>query len=743
MTTWDPDGAGPIAPRVVIAGNITLGGLVPLAGIAWWNAQTSTWQSLNPAGAGDSSASTCLPGELCFSNISGIFTINNTLIATGLFQVGRAPNTTTDDLNIAYWTGSQWRAVGTNAPEVNRGLPFAVQAAGGTQGTLVASCTDGLYVLTGSLETGTWQRLNTSFDNLFTTKVFTFGSDILRLRRPGSILSEDTPIERFTGTAWEPFGNPTTGVVPTDAIVDANGTLFVSFVSLLGSELTIVRKWENNDFVDVGSAMQGGARQLVLHQGVLHVVGSIFETAGGSTRGIARLVDEDWQPVGPSTLSDERPGFGEASQVQAAASAAGLLFVGGEFLEAGPTLVANIAAFDGTQWLATPNGGTNAPLGTLELDASGSLLIAGRFTKVGGIAANRIARVNPQTSAWSALGTGLPSVPADIESWISPEGERIIAGTVPVQSWDGVQWQEFGSPVVFSPLDQGINRLQEFDGELLLLGRRMRGFLTTLRWDGFDWAPAAGNDLSDSLFSIARFGADVVGGGSFPANAFATNAGINTLSEENFWIEPSEDKPPFLVTQLIPFRNQLIALGAISRGSTPTNIEAWDGFAWSPLGGGVNNSISAAVVYNNDLVIGGRFTQAGSTPVTNLARWNGATWSAFPIELRSALVGTAIDGVSSLAVVGDALYVSGSFADPALGLGLARWQDCTANCDSIDFNGDSLFPSDDDLVDFLVVLAGGPCSTPTCGDIDFNNDGLFPSDDDLVAFLRVLAGGDC
>jgi hypothetical protein len=64
-------------------------------------------------------------------------------------------------------------------------------------------------------------------------------------------------------------------------------------------------------------------------------------------------------------------------------------------------------------------------------------------------------------------------------------------------------------------------------------------------------------------------------------------------------------------------------------------------------------------------------------------------------------------------------------------------------CDSIDFNGDGLFPDDQDLIDFLSVLAGGACSTGTCNDIDFNNDGLFPDDNDLVAFLTVLAGGNC
>ncbi|HYF14240.1 MAG TPA: hypothetical protein VD971_04115, partial [Phycisphaerales bacterium] len=45
-------------------------------------------------------------------------------------------------------------------------------------------------------------------------------------------------------------------------------------------------------------------------------------------------------------------------------------------------------------------------------------------------------------------------------------------------------------------------------------------------------------------------------------------------------------------------------------------------------------------------------------------------------------------------------------------------------CDSIDFNGDGLFPDNQDLQDFLDVFGGGACSTGTCGDLDFNNDGL-------------------
>jgi hypothetical protein len=64
-------------------------------------------------------------------------------------------------------------------------------------------------------------------------------------------------------------------------------------------------------------------------------------------------------------------------------------------------------------------------------------------------------------------------------------------------------------------------------------------------------------------------------------------------------------------------------------------------------------------------------------------------------------------------------------------------------CGDIDFNNDDLFPADEDLVDYLVVLAGGACSTGNCDTIDFNGDGLFPSDDDLLTLLCELAGGEC
>jgi hypothetical protein len=68
---------------------------------------------------------------------------------------------------------------------------------------------------------------------------------------------------------------------------------------------------------------------------------------------------------------------------------------------------------------------------------------------------------------------------------------------------------------------------------------------------------------------------------------------------------------------------------------------------------------------------------------------------------------------------------------------------CAPGCDTIDFNGNAVFPEDQDVIDFFNVLAGGECPTGTCSDIDFNNNGVFPEDQDVIDFFNVLAGGEC
>lgn len=123
-----------------------------------------------------------------------------------------------------------------------------------------------------------------------------------------------------------------------------------------------------------------------------------------------------------------------------------------------------------------------------------------------------------------------------------------------------------------------------------------------------------------------------------------------------------------------------------SAGGTPTNsIARWDGTTWTTLGSGVLDGTSVGLVYalavHDDgsgpaLFVGGDFTSAGGVIANNIAKWDGATWSA----LGSGTAGGSVSpAVYSLASFDDgshvALYAGGEFtlAGGSTVNGVAKW----------------------------------------------------------------------
>ena len=65
-------------------------------------------------------------------------------------------------------------------------------------------------------------------------------------------------------------------------------------------------------------------------------------------------------------------------------------------------------------------------------------------------------------------------------------------------------------------------------------------------------------------------------------------------------------------------------------------------YDWSSIKNGTNGVVNAITVYNNKIVIGGSFTQAGGVPVNNIAQWDGTNWqpvgTGFPDEVYALTV---------------------------------------------------------------------------------------------------------
>ena len=84
------------------------------------------------------------------------------------------------------------------------------------------------------------------------------------------------------------------------------------------------------------------------------------------------------------------------------------------------------------------------------------------------------------------------------------------------------------------------------------------------------------------------------------------------------------------------FNGQLV-VGGWFRGAgkvLASNVASWDGTSWSPLGSGADDRVYALTVYNGNLIAGGHFIKAGGITADYIASWDGASWS--PLGDRDA-----------------------------------------------------------------------------------------------------------
>ncbi len=87
-----------------------------------------------------------------------------------------------------------------------------------------------------------------------------------------------------------------------------------------------------------------------------------------------------------------------------------------------------------------------------------------------------------------------------------------------------------------------------------------------------------------------------------------------------------------VVNSLAKYRDRLIVSGrfGLAGGEIVSNVAAWDGTSWSELGRGVNYEIQTFHVWDGDLWAAGAFTRAGRHASDGIARWNGDEWQPLP-----------------------------------------------------------------------------------------------------------------
>jgi T5SS/PEP-CTERM-associated repeat protein len=488
MTVWDPDGSGPALPQLIVAGRFVSAGGVPVSNIASWNG--TTWSAM---GAGFSSAVRALTtwdpdgngpiAELLVAG--GDFTGNNggspppilaswngttwqsfpgaldqnveALTAWDRDGCGPLPATLVAGMggggsnlglrNLTQWTGSAWQTLG-----------------GGTQGGGAV------------IALGTWDRdgLGPGLSDLIAGGQFLGVGDVSARGlaswngtqwTPASVGSTNYP---FVMLSWKP--DPASAE-PAQLIVGG------SFTSIGNTPAKSIAAWDGVGFTQLGT----GVTESRFGPASLPSVEALcaWDPDGAGPLGSSLVIGGDFGKLGTLSASCIARWNGSswsafASGVEnkvedltvfdhdGSAATPDLLIAGGFFQRAGSTIVNGITWWNGTAWQPFGTGVLGGGLEALTVwkrpspgGTQNVLVAGGTFTSIDGVAAADIAAWDGL--AWQPLGAGFPASGNrvyELAVWdpdgSGPANELLVAGGSltfglgtlidGIGTWDGSAW---------------------------------------------------------------------------------------------------------------------------------------------------------------------------------------------------------------------------------------------------------------------------------------------------------------
>ena len=344
---------------------------------------------------------------------------------------------------------------------------------------------------------------------------------------------------------------------------------------------------------------------------------SLLATALVGTFGSPARADATWSPLGAGIAS------GQVNAIVADAS--GALYVGGSFTTAGGVTVNNVAKYDpGTGAWSALGSGVTGTVNALAVDAAGNVYAGGNFTAAGSVTTGNIAKWSPSGSGtWSALSSGISGGQVNALA-IDSAGSVYVGGTFTtaggVSANKIAKWTPSGSGSGWSALRTGVggtvNALAIDSAGSVYVGG---GFTTAdgatanriAKWDGTAWS-ALGSGVDSNVWALA------VGGGVVYVAGDFTTAG----------------------------------------GASADKVATWNpagSGSWAPLGAGLDGRGTAlALDSSGRLFAGGAFSTAGGISADKVAMWDGGAWSA---------LGSGVNGqvLAITAVASGSVYAGGLF----------------------------------------------------------------------------------
>ena len=360
------------------------------------------------------------------------------------------------------------------------------------------------------------------------------------------------------------------------------------------------------------TAMKGGMNDNVQALAVsgpnLYAAGK-FGTAGGvSASKIAKWNGSSWSALG-SGLSG-----GNTYRLAVFSSN---VYVAGNYTVAGGVVTNGIACWDGIRWKSLGSGISGTPVSALTVDSSGNVYVGGMIGTAGGIAVGRVAKWNPHTQTWSAMGGGLNQHVRCLAAYGSTVyaggdfGGEIGGGAMKrVAKWNGSSWTNMGDGLGSSINDRVYALAVNGNGSVVYAGGNFTLSGTNpvsrvAKWDGSKWT-SMGTGLQGDVTALAVNGSIVYAGGSF------TNVG--------------------------------------------PRLAQWNGSSWIAMGSGMDGYVNALAVSGSVVYAGGEFVAGMGKTLNYVAKGAGIDPPPAPALKAASSIGPGSFTVNWTAAAGATNY---------------------------------------------------------------------------------------
>lgn len=612
--------------------------------------------------------------------------------------------------HVAKWNGAAWSALGSGVDDEVRALLVFDDGSGSAlyaAGEFTSA--GGAPALGVARWNGTsWSALGTGIAGTGNALAVFDGGGGPELHAGGTFHLGGGPptvrVVRWDGSAWHALGSDLDNGEARALLSfdDGSGDALYAggtFTVAGGAPALRIARWNGSAWSAVGGGMNGDVDVLAVLGGDLYA-GGTFGVAGGTTaREVARWDGSTWSSVGAG-VGTEFPSppslYGVRALTSFDAGSGSELHAGGKFDASATRALNNVAHFDGADWLPLAAGnGIPREVRELAVYDDGSdlaLYVAGAFQTAGMIAANGIARWDG--ASWSTVGTDV--IGDRIHAFAVHDfgaGSRLVAAggdfaSRSVRAWDGLTWTQIGAS--FNNTVRALCVYDDGAGPALFVGGDFSngGMQHIARWNGSSWE-ALGGGVNGRVIEMIAFndgtGPNLIVGGEFTQAGGVFASGVARWNGAQWSALGSGiSGNPVLALEVFDSGSGAELYGAATPGLVLGVVARWNGVSWTTLATTpVGQTISELKVFGDGmpdavaLYAAGRFASIDGVPAQNLARYDGASWSA---------VGAGTDGVVNVLCAwndgSDAapdLFLGGDFGH-AGGLsssGLAQWRGCT------------------------------------------------------------------